>query len=240
METNDLLEDIYDEEEQETASETMKAFVEGIQDILDEGLKQDMIEDGVIDLEELPYLSLPPAYIHKINGILAVDEEFGIGKNGIIPWILPNDIKFFYKTTVRNVVIMGRTTYFSISPKYRPLKDRINIILTKTPELPEYKEISRIHNNVIFVDTIDFNILDQLNHFDYPFLDTYWNYYIIGGKVLYELFMGHFDNLYITRVNGKYECDTFVDKKIIEDEKFIRCNQLEYGLNYTIHHYSVN
>jgi dihydrofolate reductase len=66
-----------------------------------------------------------------MEAIYAVDCNNGLSKDGIIPWHSKKDLKFFMNMTKNNVVIMGRNTYFSL-PK-RPLKDRLNIILTSKP-----------------------------------------------------------------------------------------------------------
>ena len=171
-------------------------------------------------------------YQHKLNAILAIDKEFGIGKNGGIPWRLKNDIKFFYKTTVNHVVIMGRATYFSIDESVRPLKNRVNIVLTRNPDLPEYIEIMKKRPSVKFVKTIDFNELDLISHAEFPFLKENWDYYVMGGAFLYNLFIDHYDNIYLTRVYDDYKCDTFVDKRIVMSYKSL--NILETGENYQI------
>jgi dihydrofolate reductase len=46
-----------------------------------------------------------------VEFILAMDEENGIGKNGKIPWCLPDDLRFFRKKTEHHIVIMGRKTF---------------------------------------------------------------------------------------------------------------------------------
>jgi dihydrofolate reductase len=58
-----------------------------------------------------------------------------IGNKGVIPWNLPTDMKNFRELTLFHPVIMGRVTYFSIPEKFRPLKDRTNIVLTKDGNL---------------------------------------------------------------------------------------------------------
>ena len=70
----------------------------------------------------------------KINVIVAVDDKLGIGKNNKLPWDIPEDLAHFKNITTKfetleNVVLMGRNTWESIPNKFRPLKDRINIIL---------------------------------------------------------------------------------------------------------------
>ena len=162
-----------------------------------------------------PTDTLDEPYVPQLNAILAIDKQYGIGKNDTIPWRIPNDMKFFYKTTVNNVVIMGRKTYFSIAESYRPLKDRVNIVLTRNPELPEYKEVEARHPNVRFVSAIDFNELDQINRTEFPFLKERWDYFVIGGAFIYELFTGKYDNIYLTRVDGIYDCDTRISIMMI-------------------------
>jgi len=71
--------------------------------------------------------------------VVAHDLNRGIGKNNGLPWHIKEDMRYFKKLSTetsnkkkKNVVIMGRKTYESIPEKFRPLEDRINIILSKT------------------------------------------------------------------------------------------------------------
>ena len=69
----------------------------------------------------------------RYNIIVAYDTQRGIGKGGTIPWKLPGDMKMFKEMTSqpnKNCVIMGRKTWESIDIKYRPLPNRINIVLS--------------------------------------------------------------------------------------------------------------
>uniref|UniRef100_A0A672LM45 dihydrofolate reductase n=1 Tax=Sinocyclocheilus grahami TaxID=75366 RepID=A0A672LM45_SINGR len=76
-----------------------------------------------------------------LNSIVAVCPDMGIGKNGNLPWHpirLSNEFKHFQKMTMtplvegkKNVVLMGRKTWFSIPAANRPLKNRINIVLSR-------------------------------------------------------------------------------------------------------------
>ncbi len=89
-------------------------------------------------------------------------ETRGIGRNHMIPWYLPSDLRFFREvTTAGGVVIMGRKTWESIPLKYRPLQNRLNIVLSNCPiykqqlptevflarSLPEALSISSNHPN---------------------------------------------------------------------------------------------
>jgi len=66
----------------------------------------------------------------KIHLIVAASENNVIGIQNDLPWHLPNDMIFFKQTTINSSVIMGRKNYLSIPHKFRPLKKRVNIILT--------------------------------------------------------------------------------------------------------------
>src|SRR3954465_16084177 len=66
-----------------------------------------------------------------ISLIAALTENHVIGKNNDLPWHLPDDMKYFMQTTKGHVVVMGRKNYESLPPKYRPLADRTNIVVTR-------------------------------------------------------------------------------------------------------------
>ncbi len=62
--------------------------------------------------------------------IVAHDQNRVIGKDGKIPWHIPNDLRRFKEITSGNIVIMGRKTWESIPLEFRPLKKRLNIVIT--------------------------------------------------------------------------------------------------------------
>ncbi len=66
-----------------------------------------------------------------ISAIAAVAENGVIGNKGELPWHLPDDMKFFQRTTVNHHVITGRKNYESIPERFRPLRDRVNIVVTR-------------------------------------------------------------------------------------------------------------
>ena len=70
----------------------------------------------------------PPARLHLIyaraaNGV--------IGRDGALPWHLPEDLAHFKRTTLGCPVIMGRKTWDSLPPRFRPLPGRVNIVITR-------------------------------------------------------------------------------------------------------------
>lgn len=70
--------------------------------------------------------------------VVAATRKLGIGKGGTMPWKLPGDMAYFKELTSRtadpakqNAVVMGRKTWESIPPKFRPLPGRVNVVLTR-------------------------------------------------------------------------------------------------------------
>ena len=66
--------------------------------------------------------------------IAARARNGAIGKDGTLPWHIPEDLKFFKRETLGGAIIMGRRTWESLP--FRPLKDRLNLVVTSTLDLP--------------------------------------------------------------------------------------------------------
>ena len=79
------------------------------------------------------------ASLRKFHVVVAASlPEFGIGFEGKLPWRIAEDMKHFKQITSQtvdknkqNAVIMGRKTWESIPSKFRPLPDRLNVVLTR-------------------------------------------------------------------------------------------------------------
>ena len=72
---------------------------------------------------------------YLFNIVVCYCNKNGIGRNNCIPWRLNDDLRHFRFVTTsnpenKNIVIMGRNTWESISKEHRPLKDRYNIVLS--------------------------------------------------------------------------------------------------------------
>ena len=67
----------------------------------------------------------------KINMIFARGANGVIGKDGVMPWHLPEDLAHFKRLTQGWPVIMGRKTWDSLPPRFRPLPGRTNIVITR-------------------------------------------------------------------------------------------------------------
>ncbi len=144
-----------------------------------------------------------------MEAILATDINSGISKNGLIPWKSKKDMRFFFNKTKNNIVIMGRSTYFSLPEQYRPLKDRLNIVLTRDPELFIHLE----ENNLFFTndDKIYESILNNREKYLRlcPALSSNFIIFIIGGKQIYEKYITLCDKVWVTTIKKNYSCDLF-------------------------------
>jgi dihydrofolate reductase len=155
-----------------------------------------------------------------MEAILAIDIKNGLSKDGVIPWKSKKDMSFFYNKTKNNVVIMGKNTYFSIPKEKRPLKNRLNIVLTSD------KSSNSNENNVNLIFTSDDKIYETiLSNKDaycelYPSLSINFKIYIIGGKQIYEKYIPICKSIWVTYIKRDYECDLLYDfefKKVFEE-----------------------
>lgn len=67
----------------------------------------------------------------RVAFIVAMDENRLIGRDGGLPWRLPDDMRWFRRHTLGKPCIMGRKTYESLPERFRPLPDRPNIVVTR-------------------------------------------------------------------------------------------------------------
>lgn len=131
--------------------------------------------------------------------IAAVDQNRGIGINNQLPWRLPSDLKHFNEITVgnkNNAVIMGLNTWKSLPEKFRPLPDRLNIVLSKEPE-------TDLPNGVLNFQSLD----DALSFIEGKIEEVF----IIGGGMLYASTINHpnCSKLYLTEILQTFSCDSF-------------------------------
>lgn len=154
--------------------------------------------------------------------IVAIDENCGISKDGRIPWHIPEELHFFKTKTQHHIVIMGKKTFDSIG---KPLKNRLNIVLTRSPDENPY------YSNVIYTDSPSWVQSFEPGEFD--FLDKNPIKFIIGGAEIYNLFFSRCCKLWITTVRGCYDCDVALNVRNIEQNGYIE-EVIESNENYTI------
>lgn len=132
-----------------------------------------------------------------------------IGKDGTMPWNLPEDLKLFKRHTLGNIVIMGRRTFESIG---RPLPKRINMVVSGSIREEDKRE------GILYFSSVEEALEAAQTGPEQVF--------IIGGASIYSQMIGRADRLYISKIHDEYEGDTFfpeIDEniwKIVGTEDF--------------------
>jgi dihydrofolate reductase len=135
-----------------------------------------------------------------LKAILACDDNWGIGKDGGLPWPHNSaDLRWFKKLTERQMIIMGRNTWESLP--VRPLGNRMNVVITN--RAIEGNQPDRVFTLAEFKDEL-------------PDLKPYKDRYIIGGAKLVNECFDIIDEFLISRISGVYDCDTYLPAVIFE------------------------
>jgi len=141
-----------------------------------------------------------------VSLIAAISKNRVIGKNNDLPWRLPDDMKYFMKTTKGHCVIMGRKNYESIPHKFRPLPERTNIVVTRQ------KDYSAESCSVVHSLEDGLAIAKQKSEKEV---------FVIGGAEIYQLALPEANKLYLTEIDAKIEGDTYFpsfDKNIFKEQ----------------------
>ena len=129
-----------------------------------------------------------------ISIISAIGKNNEIGKKNELLWDLPADMKHFRETTSGHTVAMGQKTFESIG---RPLPKRRNIVLTKDDSFNK-EGLEIVHSLEEFDDLLKKTSSPEEEIF------------IIGGGMIYKLFIDKADKLYITHVDASFpDADAF-------------------------------
>ena len=159
-----------------------------------------------------------------MNLIVAVDNNWAIGKNNGLLVRIPEDQKFFRQTTNNHDVVMGRKTLESF-PNKIPLPNRINIVLTKNQDY-QAKDAVIVHS----VEEL-FEVLK-----DYKDREIF----VIGGQSIYEQLLPYCDVAHVTKINYEYEADAYFPNldKLPEWEIVADSDEHTYfDLEYTFYKY---
>ncbi len=129
--------------------------------------------------------------------IVAVDKNWGIGKNNGLLFDLKADMKHFVEHTRGNVVVMGSNTLRSL-PGGMPLKNRTNIVLN-----PEGDIMDAVDKGYILTHSLE-ELLEQI-------VAQKGDVYVIGGAMMYHTLLPYCDTAYITKVDADGEATVFHD-----------------------------
>jgi dihydrofolate reductase len=123
-------------------------------------------------------------------GLIWAQADGGvIGKDGGMPWHVPEDLAHFKQITLGNPVIMGRKTWDSLNARYRPLPGRRNIVITRQPDWSaDGAEVAHSLDDALALAGDDRS-------------------WVIGGAQVYRHALALADRLEVTEINGRYEGD---------------------------------
>ena len=122
--------------------------------------------------------------------IAAVARNGVIGDNNALPWRLPQDQQFFRRQTMGCPLLMGRKTWESLPPQFRPLPGRLNIVLTRQPHW-------RAEGATVVAD-LDAALLAA---------GAAPRLYVIGGAELYAQALARADELVLTEIDADFDGD---------------------------------
>lgn len=150
-------------------------------------------------------------------GIVAVSDNFAIGRGGTLPWHYSSDLKFFKATTTGKTVVMGYKTWQSIG---RPLPNRLNLVLSRRNQTDESGVILLKHK------------ADVVNVAKYLKDDVF----IIGGAQIYDEFADHIDRWIITRIPEIVEdADVFFNNNFLTSFALSNSSEIGDGLRVDIY-----
>lgn len=126
-----------------------------------------------------------------MNMIVAADKNWAIGNKNSLLVRIPSDQKFFREITTGKVVVLGRKTLATF-PQGQPLKNRINIVLSKDKKL-NIKDATVVHSVP--------ELLEELKQYKTE------DVFIVGGESVYQQMLPYCDTVHVTKIDFSYEAD---------------------------------
>ena len=152
-----------------------------------------------------------------ISLIVAHDEKRAIGKDGWMPWNLPQDLAHFKRVTLNHAILMGKVTFEAMK---KPLPKRHTYVATRN------SDYVYAHEAVTIVHDLD-SFLKQWK-------DKEECLYVCGGANIYEQALPYADEMWISLVYGEHEADTFFPAYNQEDFIVVSKEELQ---DFMIIHY---
>jgi dihydrofolate reductase len=144
----------------------------------------------------------------KISIIVAIADNYAIGKDNQLLWHLSGDLKRFKQLTSGHTIVMGKNTFFSLP--IRPLPNRTSVVITD------------VAGEIIEGCTMAYSIDEAIEK-----MESEKENFIIGGGSIYKQFLPFAQKLYLTRVHKDFEADCFFPEinfsewKLMSEEKSI-------------------
>ena len=128
-----------------------------------------------------------------MNVIAAVGNNWAIGYQGSLLVRIPSDQKMFREMTEGKVIVMGRKTLETF-PQKQPLKNRINIVLSRNAEFAV--------KGALVVHSIK-ELMEELKKYDEE------DIFVVGGSSVYEQLLPYCDTAHITKIDYAYQADAY-------------------------------
>lgn len=159
-----------------------------------------------------------------LSHIVAVSENEVIGKDNSLLWKFPEDMQYFKKRTIGKIMIMGRKTFDSFG---KPLPKRFHIVVSRSA-------VDSQNEMVKYVGSVKeaYALAEKMS------ITGEWpeEIMIVGGAQIYKETLTDVDFIYLTRIPGKYEGDTFYSLKLPQEFglAFSQFSDENPGLRYEI------
>ncbi len=152
-----------------------------------------------------------------IIGIVAIAQNFAIGKNGKLPWHYAADLKFFKETTANHAIVMGFNTWLSVG---KPLPKRLSVVLSRSKQMESQP-------NVLLLRSVAETLA----------LANYLNgdLFIIGGAETYKNFADVIEKWFVTEIPQIIEdADAFMPSDFSDGFELQETKELESDLRVKI------
>ncbi|PPL04768.1 dihydrofolate reductase [Parapedobacter indicus] len=156
-----------------------------------------------------------------VSAIVAAAENNAIGKDNKLLWHLPNDLRYFKRTTSGHAVIMGRKTYESVG---MPLPNRRNLVVTRQEDYT-LEDAQVVHS-------LEAALAHCTNEKEV---------FIVGGAEIYRLALPLTDRVYLTRVHANFPGDTYFpdldehDWVLVSEDKHDPDERHAYGYTFEVY-----
>ena len=150
-----------------------------------------------------------------ISMIVARAQNGAIGKDNDMIWHLPDDMKYFKDQTREHHILMGRKNFDSLPSHLRPLKNRVNLVVTRNPDW-QHDGTEVFHNVEDGITFAEGNNEKEL--------------FVIGGGEIYKQCLPKADKLYITEVYAEFpDADAYFPK--IDLSQWKEISRTKHGID---------
>lgn len=162
----------------------------------------------------------------SLSIVVAFAKNLAIGKDNKLLWRQKADMQYFKKLTQGKTVLMGKNTYLSLPKAFRPLPNRLNIVISSGEPI-------EIAENLVWYTSLEL-ALEDLKKKDGEIM-------IIGGAQIYKQAIEKVDTIYATEIDAILDADTFFPEinpvifEKISSESFSKDADNEYNYAFVVY-----